>query len=116
MKFRALGSMTAVVLFATLAISFRIAAVAAAEKQDRASPNTCVRDCFAEDTLSLTGDAAQSPQKVSLKGVSSQSCRPKGQLCKASQHNCCPGLTCQVIYVGPCRVTGAPCPGLCVKP
>jgi hypothetical protein len=24
--------------------------------------------------------------------------------------DCCPGLRCQIIYVGPCRVTGAPCP------
>jgi hypothetical protein len=113
MKFRTLTSITVIVLFAAPALSVR---VAAEEKQDRPSPNVCVWDCFDVHTLSFTGNAAQSRERVSLNGtsVSTESCRVHGEECNEREHeDCCPGLRCQIIYVGPCRVTGAPCPGFC---
>lgn len=113
MKFGTLMSITAVVLFAGLAIPVR---PATQEKQDP-SPNVCVWDCFDLHTLSVNKSPTRGPQKVFLNGtgVSTESCRKEGEECKESEHDCCPGLRCQIIDVGPCRVTGAPCPGFCVR-
>jgi hypothetical protein len=116
MTFRTLTSITAIVLFAALAISVR---VGAEEKQDRPfPPNVCVLDCFDMNTLSFTSYAAQSRQRVFLNGtgVPTESCRVEGEECNESEHeDCCPGLRCQIIYVGPCRATGAGCPGFCLR-
>src|SRR5208282_3655944 len=118
MKFRTLTGVTAVVLFAALGISMRLAAQ---EKQDdgrqshvtypdltpiadvnqqkvntsksNPSPNDCVWDCLVVETLSVTDNAAGGPQKFSRwgTGASAKSCTREGEICnqKGDEH-CCP--------------------------